>query len=332
MRTVAILALDDVIAFDLSVPVEVFGRVVLPSGANGYHLQVSAPSRWCRPDRCVSAPITAWTHWPARTPSSCPAQRRRRRRCPPTCSPRCAAAHARGRPHRLDLHRRLRAGRGRAARRASAPPRTGWPPTCSAPPIPAVDLDPDVLYVDEGPDPDLGRRVGRTGSVPVHGAAGPRCRRRGRPPPGIAVAPLHRSGGQAQFIVRNTLPAQRHRRANRTGRGAGVHRGERPPRHHPDRYRRTRRDECAHPQPALPGRGRPDTDAVGQRRARAARPGTPRTLRRMASSASGATSDSARRPTSASSSAGSAGSLRRVTATLSGSGRPAERWPDRGAA
>ena len=40
MHTVAVVALPDVIAFDLSTAVEVFGRVVLPSGEPGYRVLV----------------------------------------------------------------------------------------------------------------------------------------------------------------------------------------------------------------------------------------------------------------------------------------------------
>src|ERR1700712_1133240 len=40
MHAVAVLALPDVVAFDLSTAVEVFGRVPLPNGTNGYRVQV----------------------------------------------------------------------------------------------------------------------------------------------------------------------------------------------------------------------------------------------------------------------------------------------------
>src|SRR2546430_16581680 len=39
MHTVVVLALPDTIAFDLSTPVEVFGRVRLPGGRPGYRLR-----------------------------------------------------------------------------------------------------------------------------------------------------------------------------------------------------------------------------------------------------------------------------------------------------
>lgn len=40
MRRVAVLAVPDVVAFDMSIPVEVFGRVRLANGSNGYRVQV----------------------------------------------------------------------------------------------------------------------------------------------------------------------------------------------------------------------------------------------------------------------------------------------------
>ncbi len=44
MHTVAVLALDGVIAFDLSTPIETFGRVRLPSGHAAYRVRVCAPT------------------------------------------------------------------------------------------------------------------------------------------------------------------------------------------------------------------------------------------------------------------------------------------------
>ena len=43
MHDVAVLALDGVVAFDLSTPVEVFGRVRLPDGRTPYRVRVCAP-------------------------------------------------------------------------------------------------------------------------------------------------------------------------------------------------------------------------------------------------------------------------------------------------
>jgi transcriptional regulator GlxA family with amidase domain len=44
MHTVAVLALDGVLAFDLSTPVEVFGRARLPDGRKAYAMRVCAPT------------------------------------------------------------------------------------------------------------------------------------------------------------------------------------------------------------------------------------------------------------------------------------------------
>jgi transcriptional regulator GlxA family with amidase domain len=72
---------------------------------------------------------------------------------------------------------------------------------------PSVHLDPDVLYVDEG---QVLTSAGASAGLDLclhmvqrdHGAAVAADAAR------QAVAPLHRSGGQAQFIVRNQSPVK----------------------------------------------------------------------------------------------------------------------------
>jgi transcriptional regulator GlxA family with amidase domain len=44
MHTVAVLALDGVLAFDLSTPVEVFGRARLPDGRRAHSVRVCSPT------------------------------------------------------------------------------------------------------------------------------------------------------------------------------------------------------------------------------------------------------------------------------------------------
>jgi len=44
MHTVAVLALDGVLAFDLSTPIEVFGRACLPDGHAAYRVRVCGPA------------------------------------------------------------------------------------------------------------------------------------------------------------------------------------------------------------------------------------------------------------------------------------------------
>ncbi|MGY4650078.1 transcriptional regulator GlxA family with amidase domain [Mycobacterium sp. URHB0021] len=73
---------------------------------------------------------------------------------------------------------------------------------------PAVHLDPDVLYVDEG---QVLTSAGASAGLDLcphmvqrdygAGVAADAARQ--------AVAPLHRSGGQAQFILRNRFPVNR---------------------------------------------------------------------------------------------------------------------------
>jgi len=73
--------------------------------------------------------------------------------------------------------------------------------------FPTVDLDADVLYVDEG---QVLTSAGASAGLDLclhmvardYGAIVAAYAAR------LAVAPLHRSGGQAQFILRNTAPAK----------------------------------------------------------------------------------------------------------------------------
>src|SRR5579864_2861195 len=44
MHTIAILALDGVLAFDLSTPIEMFGRTRLPDGQAAYRVLICAPT------------------------------------------------------------------------------------------------------------------------------------------------------------------------------------------------------------------------------------------------------------------------------------------------
>jgi transcriptional regulator GlxA family with amidase domain len=204
MRTVAILALDDVIAFDLSVPVEVFGRVVLPSGANGYHLQV------CGTESMVSAgPLRIGTDHGLDALAGAdtvivPGRNDAAAELSADVLTALRTAHCAGaRIASICTGAFVLAAAGLLdGKRAT----THWMAADlfrSA--FPAVDLDPDVLYVDEG---QILTSAGASAGLDLclhmvqqdYGAAAAATAAR------IAVAPLHRSGGQAQFIVRNTLP------------------------------------------------------------------------------------------------------------------------------
>jgi transcriptional regulator GlxA family with amidase domain len=207
MHTVAVVALPDVIAFDLSTAVEVFGRVVLPSGEPGYRVLV------CGTEPVVSAgPLRIATDYgvdaaagsdtiivPGRNDVTVGTSGEVLQalqdafaagtRIASICSGAFTLAEAGLLDGRRVTTHWLAADLFRAT-------------------YPAVDLDPDVLYVDEG---QVLTSAGASAGMDLclhmvacdYGAAIAADAAR------LAVAPLHRSGGQAQFILRNTAPAKR---------------------------------------------------------------------------------------------------------------------------
>jgi transcriptional regulator GlxA family with amidase domain len=206
VHTVAVLALPDVIAFDLATPVEVFGRVTLPSGEPGYQVIVcgSEPMVTAGPLRIVtSAGIEALASAqtimvPGRndcmagTPEAVAAALRAAFRNGTRIASICTGALTLASAGLLDGKRAtthwLAADLFRAA-------------------FPTVQLDPDVLYVDDG---QVLTSAGASAGIDLclhmvqrdYGAAVAAEAAR------LAVAPLHRSGGQAQFILRNRVPVK----------------------------------------------------------------------------------------------------------------------------
>jgi transcriptional regulator GlxA family with amidase domain len=207
MHTVAVLALPDTIAFDLATPVEVFGRVELVSGEPGYRILV-----------CGAAPVV--TAGPLRIATDYGLED-------------LAAADTIVVPGRNDVTvptspevlMALRDAFDRGARIASIcsgaftlaeaglldgkRATTHWVAVeAFLAAFPSVRLDPDVLYVDEG---QVLTSAGASAGLDLclhmvardHGAAVAAHAAR------LAVAPLHRSGGQSQFILRNR-PAANH--------------------------------------------------------------------------------------------------------------------------
>jgi len=199
MHTVAVLALDGVVAFDLSVPIETFGRACLPDGRPAYRVLVCAPTPeidagtfTLRARHGLEALAGADTVVvPGVSDLSVPAP-----------------------PEVVDA---LRAAAGDGTRIASVcvgafvlaaaglldglRATTHWAAAAElARRHPAIDVDPDVLYVDNG------RILTSAGA-----AAGlDLCLHLVRRDHGSAVAadvarnsvmPLERDGGQAQFIV-----------------------------------------------------------------------------------------------------------------------------------
>lgn len=205
MRSVAILAVPDVIAYDLSLAVEVFSRVPLRTGGNGYDVQV------CGSEPVVKAgPLRIGTDHgldvlrqadlvvvPGRhdvtleTPPDVLAALRTAFDAGTQIASICTGAFMLAAAGLLD------------GRRAT----THWAAADHFRAVfPDVDLDTDVLYVDEG---QILTSAGASAGLDLclhivhrdHGASIAAAAAK------LAVAPVHRSGGQAQFIVRNRLPA-----------------------------------------------------------------------------------------------------------------------------
>ncbi|OAR22101.1 AraC family transcriptional regulator [Streptomyces sp. ERV7] len=208
MHTVAVLALDGVIPFDLSTPIEVFQRTRLPDGGGAaYRVQVCAPVEevdagafTLRARRRLDALAEADT----------------------VILPGCADPAA---PVPDDVLDALRQAAARGTRIASIctgafvlaatglldgqRATTHWAAAALlAERHPAIDVDPAVLYVDNG---QLLTSAGAAAGLDL-------CLHMIRRDLGSAVAadtarlsvmPLEREGGQAQFIVPDHPPAPR---------------------------------------------------------------------------------------------------------------------------
>ncbi|MGV9797567.1 GlxA family transcriptional regulator [Mycobacterium sp. NPDC003449] len=205
MRRVAVLAVPEVVAFDLSTPVEVFGRVRLADGTNGYQIQVcgteplvpAGPLRIAA-DHGLEALADADTIIvpgcePVLTdiPVEIVTALRAAYAAGATVASICTGAFTLAAAGLLD-------GKRATTHWAAADMfRINYP---------AIDLNSDVLYVDEG---QILTSAGASAGLDLclymvqrdYGAAAAANAAK------LAVAPLHRSGGQAQFIIRNQLPA-----------------------------------------------------------------------------------------------------------------------------
>jgi transcriptional regulator GlxA family with amidase domain len=204
MHTVVVLALDNVIAFDLATPIEAFTRTRLPDGSPAYQVRV------CAPTPTVHAELfTIQAHWglealaeadtivlPGLTDPTAPipAEVLDALRDAAANGTRiasiCVGAFTLAATGLLDG---LRATTHWLAARTLAERH------------PAIDVDPDVLYVDNGQFlTSAGAAAGLDLCLHLirgdHGSAVAADAAR------IAVMPLEREGGQAQFIVHDQPP------------------------------------------------------------------------------------------------------------------------------
>ncbi|MGW4527134.1 GlxA family transcriptional regulator [Amycolatopsis sp. NPDC004378] len=201
MYTVVVLALDDVIAFDLATPVETLGRVRLPDGRPGYKIVVAGP------EPVVDA-------GPVRLAVGAGLDETRRADLivvPGRNDP--------SRPTPPDVGEALRAAVARGTRVASVcvgaftlaevglldgqRATTHWLATDHlARRYPAVRVDADALYTDNGQIlTSAGASAGLDMCLHIverdYGVAVAADAAR------LAVAPLQRTGGQGQYILRN---------------------------------------------------------------------------------------------------------------------------------
>ena len=230
---VAVLALDGVVAFDLGIPPQVFGA------ARRRRRRVrSTTSRVCLDGRARSAHDAGFAIVPdhgldaladgrhrdrARAPSVAGPRDRRhaaRRRRPPRSAP----IRPR-RPDRLDLHRRLRAGRRRPARRPPGHHALGAGPTQLRAALPAVERRPRRAVRRRRRRAHLGRgRAPASTSACTSSAATTAARW----PTGRPGAAWCRRGGTAARRSTSSGPCRARRRATAAARAwAAEHLGDR---------------------------------------------------------------------------------------------------------
>ena len=204
MHTVAVLALPGVVPFDLSTPLEVFGRARLPDGSDGYRVLVCAQVPEVRSElMTIHAPYGLDALATADT----------------IVVPGCAEDSE---PPSAEVISALREAASQGTRIASIcagafvlaaaglldglGATTHWIATDAlAAQFPAVDVRPNVLYVDNG---QILTSAGAAAGLDLclhlvrrdHGSAVAADAAR------LSVVPLEREGGQAQFILHELPP------------------------------------------------------------------------------------------------------------------------------
>ncbi|MGV0804715.1 GlxA family transcriptional regulator [Mycolicibacterium setense] len=204
MHTVAVLALDNVVPFDLATPIEVFTRTPLPDGRSAYRVQVCAPGRAVDTEM-----LTLRTRWGLEALNDADTI------ILPGCSHPTVAVPT-------DVVDALRRAAAKGTRIASIctgafilaatglldglRATTHWLKGAELAALyPQIEVDPGVLYVDNGQFlTSAGAAAGLDLCLHLirrdHGSAVAADAAR------LSVMPLEREGGQAQFIVCDLPP------------------------------------------------------------------------------------------------------------------------------
>lgn len=205
VHRIAVVALPDSVASDVATPVDLFDRVRLPDGTAGYDVTVcgTAPEVRAGPMRIatdhgldvlqdVDTIVVPGCQDPlAPAPDDLLAALKAAYANGIRISSICTGAFVLAAAGILDGKRATTHWLGASHFRAT---------------YPAVDLDPDALYVDEG---QILTSAGASAGLDLclHMVARDYGSAIAAESARLAVAPLHRAGGQAQFIVRNRQPA-----------------------------------------------------------------------------------------------------------------------------
>lgn len=204
MHTVAVLALDQVIPFDLATPIEVFTRTRLPAGRAAYRVRVCAATptveteaftiqaRWglaalADADTII---LPGCANPTAPVPAEVIEALRQAAACGTRIASICSGAFILAATGLLDGLKATTHWVGAAALAALHP---------------GIEVDPDVLYVDNG---QFVTSAGAAAGLDLclhlirrdHGSAVAADAAR------LSVMPLEREGGQAQFIVHDQPP------------------------------------------------------------------------------------------------------------------------------
>jgi transcriptional regulator GlxA family with amidase domain len=200
MYTVAVLALDDVIAFDLATPIETFGRVRLPDGRAGYRTIVAGPEPTVDAGPMRISPNAGLDELARADLIIVPGRNNLGPTPPAVCDVLHAAAARGSRIASICVGAFTLAETGLLDGKQAT---THWLATdLLARQYPTVHVDPDVLYTDNG---HILTSAGASAGLDLclhiverdYGVAVAADTAR------LAIAPLQRTGGQAQYILRN---------------------------------------------------------------------------------------------------------------------------------